>query len=172
VKLLLENWRKYINEGSERIFGRDKNPSDEEIIAMGGFPTFKLPDPIQFKIGKKGQRIEPSLEKPKEGFDIVVDDGYFILGPGPKKGEYWQTPPHEIHKKYIIDMDKMVAIPRSEDRYAVQMEDPFTWAPTWGKGNTYTNKADDFLVRYGDNDYGGIDYETFLDTYDTSRAPK
>jgi hypothetical protein len=172
MKLLLENWRKYLTEESEKIFGRDENPSVNDIIKMGGFPTFKLPDPIQFKIGKKGQRIEPSLEKPEEGFDIVVDDGYFILGPGPKKGEYWQVPPHEIHKKYIVDMDKMVATPRSEDRYAVQMNNSFTWDPPWGAGKTFINKANDFLVRYGDGDYGGIDYETFLSTYDTTRMKK
>mgnify|MGYP003141166203 FL=1 len=170
MRLLLENWRKYLNEAEASVvYGPPphKNPSEEEMLALGAFPTYKLPKPIPYRL-VTGPKTIQTLEGP-----ISIPDGEtYYVWKGEKENEYWAQPPKEAQEKYIVDKpEKGQGTPRQEDRYAVRMPGPFQVKVSWSK-DLLSGDENHFLVRYGDGDFGVVESDIFMSTYDISRMNK
>jgi len=152
MKLLLENWRKYLRE----TIGLDDNPnlSDDP----DAFETAKRPIPLEFRIAEKDEVIQT-----KEG-PVKASAGDAIMTG--TEGENWPIPGDKFEQTYD-DLGDGTAAKKNIPVFAKQMAEPFQVKVSWSN-DLLQGEAGDYLVQYGVGDYGVVGREIFGKTYETS----
>ena len=120
-----------------KIIGKDFNPD-----LKGNLEVYKLPINLKYKIAKKSQNITT-----KEGI-VSCKKGDFI-------NEFLKT--YDIKNNEYATKKKILV-------YAKKMEKVFSVKVSWSN-HLLKGKKDDYLVMYGENDYGVVDKEIFKKTY-------
>ena len=156
TKLIMETWRRFINEGaSEEIIGDSFMPDlDKDPEA---FKCFKKPIPLEFRIAQKPEKVQT-----KEGPVQAKAGAYIMTG---TKGENWPIPADQFNYD-ILTQDgstgtaakKKIIVPAKEMNETFEVK--VSWSP-----NTLKGKIGDYLVQYGPGDYGVVDKEIFNETY-------
>tara|TARA_R100000008_G_C3583321_1_gene170212 strand:- start:582 stop:1040 length:459 start_codon:yes stop_codon:yes gene_type:complete len=149
MKLLFENWRKYINEA----IGADDNPDLSQDPEA--FQTAKKPIPLQFRYASGAETIET-----KEG-PVNANPGDAIMTG--TKGEQWPIPAESFSQTYDIIMPGL-ASKKDIPVFAKEMQQPFQVKVSWSP-DLLQGEVGDFLVQYGPGDYGVVGAEIFRETY-------
>ena len=156
MKLLFENWRKYINEviGADEMLDLSQDPD--------AFQTAKKPIPLKFRYAKEGEQIET-----KEG-SVTVPPGGAAIMTG-TEGEEWPIPlePNDPAKSFESTYDILepwTAAKKDITVYAKEMSEPFQVKVSWSP-DTLNGEKGDFLVQYGLGDYGVVGKDIFRKTY-------
>ena len=149
MKLLLENWRSYLNES--KTIGLDDNPD----LSQTGFKTAKKPIPLKFNYAKKDQTINT-----KEGPVDAKKGDAIMTG---TEGENWPIPADKFKKTYD-DLGDGTASKKNIPVHAKQMDNKFQVKVSWSKDLLQGNPGD-YLVQYGPGDYGVVGQEIFKKTY-------
>jgi len=148
MKLILENWHKYINE----TVGLDENPDMSED--PDAFKTAKKPIPLNFRFAEEEETIET-----KEG-PVVAPPGAAIMTG--TEGEQWPIPIESFEQTY--DVLEGVAAKKDIPVFAKEMIEPFQVKVSWSD-DLLQGEAGDYLVQYGPGDYGVVGRKIFGDTY-------
>ena len=151
MKLLIENWRKYLNE----TIGDDENPDLSEDPSS--FKTAKKPIPLGFEFAEEDQTVK-TLEGPvgaRSGDAIMIGT----------KGEQWVIPADKFAQTYDV-LEPGKAAKKHIPVFAKKMEEPFEVKVSWSS-DLLRGKPGDFLVQYGPGDYGVVGAEIFGETYET-----
>ena len=149
MKLILENWRKYLKE----TVGLDENPnlSDDS----DAFETAKKPIPLEFRIAERDEEIQT-----KEGPVRATGGDAIMTG---TEGENWPIPREKFEQTYDV-LKPGIAAKKDIPVFAKEMAEAFqvkvSWSPDLLQGD-----PGDFLVQYGPGDYGVVGREIFRKTY-------
>ena len=156
MKLLFENWRRYLTEA----IGADENPDLSQDPEA--FQTAKKPIPLNFRYAEEGEVIG-TRENP-----VTVPPGGAAVMTG-TKGEVWPIPlkPDDPVKSFgntydILEPGK--AAKKDIPVFAKEMQQPFQVKVSWSS-DLLQGEAGDFLVQYGPGDYGAVGAEIFRETY-------
>ena len=149
MKLLLENWRKYMNE----TIGSDENP--ELSQDPDAFQTAKKPIPLNFRYAEDGETIET-----KEG-PVTARVGDAVMTG--TEGEQWPIPAESFKQTYNI-LEPGLAAKKDIPVFAKEMTDSFQVKVSWSS-DLLQGDPGDFLVQYGPADYGVVGAEIFRKTY-------
>ena len=147
MKLLMENWRKYLTE----TIGLDNNPD----LSQDGFQTAKKPIPLQFRYAEVDETIET-----KEG-PVAAKAGDAIMTG--TEGEQWPIPAEKFTQTYD-DLGDGTAAKKNIPVFAKEMSEPFQVKVSWSDA-LLQGEAGDYLVQYGHGDYGVVGREIFGKTY-------
>ena len=150
MKLLLENWRKFITE----TIGLDDNPD----LSQGGFQTAKKPIPLEFRYAETDETIET-----KEG-PVGAKAGDAIMTG--TEGEQWPIPAEKFAQTYDV-LGGGTASKKNIPVFAKEMSKPFQVKVSWSN-DLLQGASGDYLVQYGPGDYGVVGREIFGKTYETS----
>jgi len=158
MKLLFENWRRYILEA----IGDTDNPElSEDPMA---FETFKKALPLHFRVANDEETIQT-----KEGPVSARKGDYIMTG---TEGENWSIPADKFKETYdilsIYDEEPVQgeAAKKKIMVFAKQMEEPYQVKVSWSS-DLLTGDPGDYLVQYGPGDYGVVGKEIFNKTYKT-----
>ena len=155
TKLIMETWRRFINESVSGIFGDDLMPdlaSDPE-----SFKCFKKPIPLEFRIAQETETI-----KTAEGIQTAKPGAYIMTG---TEGENWPIPPEEFEYDILTqDGNKGTAAKQKKIVPAKEMNEPFVVKPTWSD-STLSGNPGDYLVQYSAGNYGVVGRTIFEKTY-------
>ena len=149
MKLLLENWRQYLNE----TIGLDEKPDLAED--PDAFETAKKPIPLNFRAAEAEETIET-----KEG-PVVAQAGDAIMTG--TEGEQWPIPAEKFEQTYDI-LEPGKAAKKNIPVFAKEMNAPFKVKVSWSDA-LLNGELGDFLVQYGLGDYGVVGAEIFRKTY-------
>jgi hypothetical protein len=149
MKLLLENWRKYITE----TIGLDDSPD----LSQNGFQTAKKPIPLEFRYAETDETIET-----KEG-SVGASAGDAIMTG--TEGEQWPIPAEKFIQTYD-DLGDGTASKKNIPVFAIEMDEPFQVKVSWSD-DLLQGEVGDYLVQYGAGDYGVVGREIFGKTYET-----
>ena len=149
MKLLLENWRKYLNE----TIGLDEQP--ELSQDPDGFETAKRPIPLNFRYAEEAETIET-----KEG-PVTAEAGAAIMTG--TEGEQWPIPGEKFEQTYDV-LEPGTAAKKNIPVFAKEMAEPFQVKVSWSD-DLLGGEAGDYLVQYGPGDYGVVGREIFEKTY-------
>jgi hypothetical protein len=149
MKLLLENWRKYLNE----TIGLDEQP--ELSQDPDGFETAKRPIPLNFRYAEEAETIET-----KEG-PVTAEAGAAIMTG--TEGEQWPIPGEKFEQTYDV-LEPGTAAKKNIPVFAKEMAEPFQVKVSWSN-DLLQGEAGDYLVQYGPGDYGVVGREIFQKTY-------
>ena len=149
MKLLLENWRKYLNE----TIGLDEQP--ELSQDPNGFETAKKPIPLNFRYAEEAETIET-----KEG-PVTAEAGAAIMTG--TEGEQWPIPGEKFEQTYDV-LEPGTAAKKNIPVFAKEMAEPFQVKVSWSN-DLLQGEAGDYLVQYGPGDYGVVGREIFQKTY-------
>ncbi len=149
MKLLFENWRKYLIEA----IGADENPDLSQDAKA--FKTAKKPIPLNFRYAKDDEVIQT-----KEG-PVKANAGDAIMTG--TKGENWPIPVKKFKQTYDI-LEPGKAAKKNIPVFAKEMQEPFQVKVSWS-ADLLQGEAGDFLVQYGPGDYGVVGAEIFKETY-------
>ena len=161
MKLLFENWRKYLKEA----IGDAENPELSED--PDAIETFKKPLPLHFRIADDEETIET-----KEGPVTAQGGDYIMTG---TEDENWPIPAIKFEQTYDIlsTYDKEPvrgeAAKKKIIAFAKQMSEPFQVKVSWSS-DLLSGDPDDYLVQYGPGDYGVVGKEIFDKTYEINQA--
>jgi len=139
----------------EDIIGKDVNPdlSQDE----NSFKTFKKPIPLDYRIANNDETI-----KTKEG-PVKARKGDSIMTG--TKGENWPIPSDKFKQTYDI-LGKGKAAKKKIEIYAKELLKPTKVKVSWSD-NLLNGNPGDYLVQYGEGDYGVVEKGIFKDTYST-----
>ena len=155
TKLLMETWRRFINEGSFGVIGDDFMPDLKSDPAS--FSCFKKPIPLAFRIAQS-----PEIVQTKEGPVQAELGAYIMTG---TKGENWPIPADQFNYDILSqDGDTGTAAKKKIIVFAKEMNEHFEVKVSWS-ASTLKGKSGDYLVQYGPGDYGVVDKEIFNETY-------
>jgi hypothetical protein len=149
MKLLFENWRRYLTE----TIGLDDTPDLSQD--PDGFETAKLPIPLEFRYAETDETIE-TRENPvgaKAGDAIMTGT----------EGEQWPIPAASFAETYD-DLGDGTAAKKNIPVFAKEMAEPFQVKVSWSD-DLLQGEEGDFLVQYGVGDYGVVGREIFGKTY-------
>ena len=149
MKLLLENWRKYLKE----TVGLDENP--DLSAEPDAFETAKRPIPLEFRIAEKDEVIQT-----KEG-PVGASTGDAIMTG--TEGENWPIPGEKFEQTYDI-IEPGMAAKKDIAVFAKEMPKVFQVKVSWSE-DLLQGEPGDFLVQYGVGDYGVVGREIFRKTY-------
>ena len=149
MKLLLENWRKYLTE----TIGLDNNPD----LSKNGFKTAKKPIPLEFRYTDTDETIQT-----KEG-PVQAKAGDAIMTG--TEGENWPIPAKKFTQTYN-DLGNGTAAKKNIPVFAIEMNKPFQVKVSWSN-DLLQGEPGDYLVQYGAGDYGVVGREIFGKTYET-----
>ena len=149
MKLLLENWRRYLNE----TIGADDNPDLSQDPE--GFETAKKPIPLEFSFTDTDQTIET-----KEGSVQARAGDAIMTG---TEGEQWPIPIEKFKQTYD-DLGDGTAAKKDIPVFAKEMSEPFQVKVSWSS-DLLSGERGDYLVQYGPGDYGIVGKDIFLKTY-------
>ena len=149
MKLLLENWRKYLNE----TIGLDEQP--ELSQDPDGFETAKKPIPLNFRYAEEAETIET-----KEG-SVTAEVGAAIMTG--TEGEQWPIPREKFEQTYDV-LEPGTAAKKNIPVFAKEMAEPFQVKVSWSN-DLLQGARGDYLVQYGPGDYGVVGREIFQKTY-------
>ena len=149
MKLLLENWRKFLTE----TIGLDDNPD----LSQDGFQTAKKPIPLEFRYAEADETIET-----KEG-PVGAKAGDAIMTG--TEGEQWPIPAEKFAQTYD-DLGDGTASKKNIPVFAKEMSEPFQVKVSWSD-DLLQGEPGDYLVQYGPRDYGVVGREIFGKTYET-----
>ena len=149
MKLLLENWRQYLNE----TIGLDENPNLAED--PDAFETAKKPIPLNFRAAEAEETIET-----KEGSVGAKAGDAIMTG---TEGEQWPIPREKFEQTYDI-LEPGKAAKKNIPVFAKEMNAPFKVKVSWSDA-LLSGELGDFLVQYGPGDYGVVGAEIFRKTY-------
>ena len=149
MKLIIENWRKYLTEA----IGADENPDLSQ--EPDAFETAKKPIPLNFRYAEDGETIET-----KEG-PVNANAGDAVMTG--TEGEQWPIPRESFEQTYDI-LEPGVAAKKDIPVFAKEMQEPFQVKVTWSD-DLLQGEPGDFLVQYGPGDYGVVGREIFRKTY-------
>ena len=149
MKLLLENWRKYLNE----TIGLDEQP--ELSQDPNGFETAKKPIPLNFRYAEEAETIET-----KEG-SVTAEVGAAIMTG--TEGEQWPIPREKFEQTYDV-LEPGTAAKKNIPVFAKEMAEPFQVKVSWSN-DLLQGARGDYLVQYGPGDYGVVGREIFQKTY-------
>ena len=149
MKLLIENWRRYLTE----TIGLDESPELSEDPE--GFETAKLPIPLEFRYAEADETIET-----KEGAVNAKAGDAIMTG---TEGEVWPLPAEKFAETYD-DLGDGTAAKKNIPVFAKEMSEPFQVKVSWSD-DLLQGEAGDYLVQYGVGDYGVVGREIFGKTY-------
>jgi len=149
MKLIIENWRKYLTEA----IGADENPDLSQ--EPDAFETAKKPIPLNFRYAEDGETIET-----KEG-PVNANAGDAVMTG--TEGEQWPIPRESFEQTYDI-LEPGVAAKKDIPVFAKEMQEPFQVKVSWSD-SLLQGEPGDFLVQYGVGDYGVVGREIFRKTY-------
>lgn len=156
AKLIMETWRKFINEGDSGVVGDAYMPELEND--QESFKCFKKPIPLEFRIAQGPEEV-----KTKEGPVDARDGDYIMTG---TKGENWPIPADKFNYDILTqDGNTGTAAKKKIIVPAKEMNEPFEVKVSWS-ASTLKGKVGDYLVQYGQGDYGVVDREIFNETYE------
>ena len=149
MKLILENWRRYINE----TIGADNNPDLSQDSAA--FQTAKKPIPLNFRYAEESETIET-----KEGPVESAPGDAIMTG---TEGEQWPIPSDRFAETYDV-LEPGLAAKKDIPVFAKEMMEPFQVKVEWSEA-FLQGEAGDYLVQYGPGDYGVVGRKIFTKTY-------
>jgi len=149
MKLIIENWRKYLKE----TVGLDENPDLSDDSAA--FETAKRPIPLEFRIAEEDEVIQT-----KEG-PVRASAGDAIMTG--TEGENWPIPGEKFKQTYDI-IEPGTAAKKNIAVFAKEMPETFQVKVSWSE-DLLQGAPGDFLVQYGVGDYGVVGREIFKKTY-------
>ena len=149
MKLIFENWRRYLSEA----FGLDNNPDLSKV--PGAFKTAKKPIPLNFRIAEKDETI-----KTKEGLVGAKTGDAIMTG---TEGEQWPIPQDKFKETYDI-VKPGIAAKKNIPVFAKEMAESFQVKVGWAE-DLLQGEPGDYLVQYGFKDYGVVGKEIFKKTY-------
>ena len=149
MKLLFENWRKYLTEA----IGAEENPELSEDPEA--FKTAKKPIPLGFRFAETDETIET-----KEGPVTATAGDAIMTG---TEGEQWPIPREKFEQTYDV-LDDSTASKKNIPVYAKEMAEQFQVKVSWSS-DLLQGEPGDFLVQYGPGDYGVVGREIFRKTY-------
>ena len=149
MKLLLENWKKYLKE----TVGADENPDLSQD--PDAFETAKKPIPLNFRFAAGDETIQT-----KEGPVKAAADDAIMTG---TKGEQWPIPRDKFEQTYDI-LEPGMAAKKDIPVFAKEMSGAFQVKVSWSN-DLLQGQTGDFLVQYGTGDYGVVGREIFGETY-------
>ena len=149
MKIILENWRKYLTE----TVGLDKNPDLSQVA--DAFETAKRPIPLRFRVAPEDETIET-----KEGPVNAKAGDAVMTG---TEGEQWPIPREKFEQTYDI-LEPGSAAKKNIPVFAKEMSEPFQVKVSWSD-DLLQGEPGDYLVQYGPGDYGVVGREIFKKTY-------
>jgi len=150
MKLLMENWRRYLTE----TIGLDDAPDLSQD--PDGFETAKLPIPLEFRYAETDETIET-----KEGSVGAKAGDAIMTG---TEGEEWPIPAEKFAETYD-DLGDGTAAKKNIPVFAKEMSEPFQVKVSWSD-DLLQGEEGDYLVQYGVGDYGVVGREIFEKTYE------
>lgn len=155
TKLLMETWRRFLNEEVSSVIGDTFMPDLSNDPAS--FKCFKKPIPLEFRIAQGPEQV-----KTKEGPVDAKAGDYIMTG---TKGENWPIPGDQFNYDILTqDGNTGTAAKKKIIVSAKEMNEPFEVKVSWSS-STLKGKPSDYLVQYGPGDYGVVDREIFEETY-------
>jgi len=157
MKLLIENWRRFLNE----TIGLDDAP--DLSADPDAFETAKRSDiKLNFRYAEEGETIET-----KEG-PVTVPRGGAAIMTG-TEGEQWPIPlaPDNPEKSFENTYDILkpgLAAKKDIPVFAKEMPEEFQVKVSWSE-DLLQGAVGDFLVQYGQDDYGVVGAGIFRETY-------
>jgi hypothetical protein len=121
-----------------------------------GFQTFKRPAREKYEIAQEPGTIQ-TLEGP-----VKYPAGYYIMT-GPKGEQYPISPEKFLDLK--DDLGNGVCTPKKIVKTAKLADHSGTVDTSWGEKLHY-NPGEDIIVRHGENDYGVVKKDIFIQTYE------
>lgn len=158
TKLIMETWRRFINEGTLEVIGDTHMPelSDDPE----SFRCFKKPIPLNFRIAQGPEEVQT-----KEGPVDAEAGAYIMTG---TKGENWPIPADQFNYDILTqDGNTGTAAKKKIIVHAKEMSAPFEVKVSWSD-STLKGNAGDYLVQYGTGDYGVVGREIFNETYESA----
>jgi hypothetical protein len=149
MKLILENWRKYLTE----TVGLDENPDLSQD--SDAFETAKRPIPLEFRVTEEDETIET-----KEGSVNAKAGDAVMTG---TEGEQWPIPREKFEQTYDV-LGPALAAKKNIPVFAKEMSEPFQVKVSWSD-DLLQGEPGDYLVQYGPGDYGVVGREIFKKTY-------
>ena len=149
MKLLIENWRRLLNE----TIGLDEQPDLSQD--PDGFETAKKPIPLSFRYAEADETIET-----KEGPVRATAGAVVMTG---TEGEQWPIPAEKFAQTYD-DLGDGTAAKKNIPVFAKEMAVPFQVKVSWSD-DLLQGRPSDYLVQYGPGDYGVVGREIFGKTY-------
>jgi hypothetical protein len=149
MKIILENWRKYLTE----TVGLDENPDLSQVA--DAFETAKRPIPLRFRVAPEDETIET-----KEGPVNAKAGDAVMTG---TEGEQWPIPREKFEQTYDI-LEPGSAAKKNIPVFAKEMSEPFQVKVSWSD-DLLQGAPRDYLVQYGPGDYGVVGREIFKKTY-------
>jgi len=149
MKLLFENWRRYLKE----TIGLDEQPDLSQD--PDAFETAKRPIPLDYKIAEENETIQT-----KEGPVNAVAGDAIMTG---TEGENWPIPAEKFEQTYDV-LEPGIAAKKNIPVFAKEMPEPFQVKVSWSE-DLLQGEAGDYLVEYGPGDYGVVGAEIFRKTY-------
>jgi len=158
AKLIMETWRRFVNEGALGIVGDDLMP--ELVSDPDSFRCFKKPIPLEFRIAQVPEEVQT-----KEGPVDARPGDYIMTG---TKGENWPIPADQFNYDILTqDGNTGTAAKKKIIVSAKEMSEPFEVKVSWS-ASTLKGNPGDYLVHYGPGDYGVVGREIFQETYEMS----
>jgi len=156
TKLIMETWRRFMNEGASEIIGDTFMP--ELADDQKSFRCFKKPIPLEFRIAQGPEEVQT-----KEGPVDARQGDYIMTG---TKGENWPIPADQFNYDILTqDGNTGTAAKKKIIVSAKEMSKPFEVKVSWS-ASTLKGNPGDYLVHYGPGDYGVVGREIFQETYE------
>lgn len=155
AKLIMETWRRFMNEGASEIIGDTFMPELSED--PDAFRCFKKPIPLEFRIAQEQETVQT-----KEGPVVARAGDYIMTG---TKGENWPIPADQFNYDILTqDGSTGTAAKKKIIVSAKEMNESFEVKVSWS-ASTLKGEVGDYLVEYGPGDYGVVGREIFKETY-------
>lgn len=151
------------NKGAKMSNEFDK--ANELINGENKFLCEKKPIKLAFEVA-----MFDTVVQTKEGEQEAKKGSAIITG---TKGERWPIPWEMFKATYKYQFDpigeaKMANVGKCFKKplpvFAVKLDEPFAVRPSWSD-KPLNGKTGDYLVRYGEDDFGIVDAEIFAETY-------
>ncbi len=130
---------------------------------FGSFQTMKLPIPLKYELAPKD-----GIVKTLEGTVSYLAGDAIMTGTA---GEKWPIPASKFRASYDFYEGDESATKRPLLIWAEQMPAPFQVTVNWGEHNQLQGNPLDYLVQYGEGDFGTVRKDIFHTTYDLEERP-
>jgi hypothetical protein len=130
----------------------------DEWFKHGAFKTYKKPSKEKYEIASEPGTID-TLEGP-----VKYPKGFYIMT-GPKGEQYPISP--EKFSDLKDDLGNGICTPKKIIKLAKVADHSGSVDTSWGEKLHY-NPDEDIIVRHGNNDYGVVKKDIFIQTYDTT----
>ena len=155
MKLLFENWRKYLKE----TIGLDEMP--DLSLDPEAFETAKSPIPLEIRFAEEDETIQT-----KEGSVDAKAGDAIMTG---TEGEQWPIPREKFEQTYDV-LESGLAAKKDIPVFAKEMLESFQVKVSWAD-DLLEGESGDYLVQYGEGDYGVVGRKIFEKTYKPKEEP-